>query len=83
MKANASTVKKCKADLPLLEQPPTGPHLNSADELTVNVGSGDLEGGIPSGGGALREPAIGHAGSSGREAKDGLSGIADDAVTQH
>lgn len=76
------TIDERKANLPLPEQPPVASDFNSADERTVNVGAGRVESGISSGGGSLREPATGHAGSSGREAKDGLSGIPNDAVTR-
>ncbi|KAH7385930.1 hypothetical protein BKA66DRAFT_65104 [Pyrenochaeta sp. MPI-SDFR-AT-0127] len=82
LKANPSIVDERKSNLPLPDQPPVASDFNSADARTVNVGSGGVEGGISSGGGSLREPATGHAGSSGREAKDGLSGIPNDAVTR-
>ena len=80
--ASSQTIDERKANLPLPEQPPVASDFNSADERTVNVGAGGVESGISHGGGSLREPATGHAGSSGREAKDGLSGIPNDAVTR-
>lgn len=79
---NPRRVDEAQSNLPLPEQPPVASDFNSADARTVNVGSGSVEGGISSGGGSLREPAVGHAGSSGREAKDGLGGIPNDAVTR-
>jgi hypothetical protein len=82
MKADPKTVDDVKSNLPLPEQPPVASDFNSADVRTVNVGSGGQEAGISSGGGSLREPATGHVGASGREAKDGLSGIPNDAVTR-
>lgn len=82
MKADAQLVDERKSNLPLPDQPPVASDFNSSDGSTVKVGSGAVEGGISSGGGSLREPATGHAGSSGREAKDGLSGIPNDAVTR-
>ncbi|KAF2851682.1 hypothetical protein T440DRAFT_467471 [Plenodomus tracheiphilus IPT5] len=82
MKADPQLVDERKAALPLPDQPPAASDFNSSDARTVNVGSGGVEGGISSGGGSLREPATGHAGASGREAKDGLGGIPNDAVTR-
>lgn len=79
---NPQAVDEAQSNLPLPEQPPVTSDFNSADERRVNVGSGRRGGGISSEGGSLREPAIGHSGSTGREAKDGLSGIPNDAVTR-
>ncbi|KAH6625373.1 hypothetical protein C7974DRAFT_395985 [Boeremia exigua] len=70
MKANPATVDEVKANLPLPEQPPVASDFNSADARTVNVGSG---------GPAADSSAVG---SAGREGKDGLSGIPNDAVTR-
>ncbi|KAH9866097.1 hypothetical protein J1614_008661 [Plenodomus biglobosus] len=81
-KADPQLVDERKAGLPLPDQPPVASDFNSADSRTVNVGSGGIESGISSGGGSLREPAIGHAGASGREAKDNLGGIPNDAVSR-
>ncbi|KAI8943168.1 hypothetical protein NX059_001197 [Plenodomus lindquistii] len=82
MKGDPQVVDERKSALPLPEQPPVASDFNSLDSRTADVGSGAVEGGISSGGGSLREPATGHAGASGREAKDGLSGIPNDAVTR-
>jgi hypothetical protein len=82
MKGNTAAVNEAQSNLPLPEQPPVASDFNSSDARTVNVGSGGQEAGISSGAGALREPAIGGAGASGREAKDGLSGIPNDAVSR-
>lgn len=82
MKGNPDIVDERKANLPLPEQPPVASDFNSADERTVNVGSGGQEDSISSGSAALREPAIGDASGAAREAKDGLKGIPNDAVTR-
>ncbi|OAK95528.1 hypothetical protein IQ06DRAFT_258709 [Phaeosphaeriaceae sp. SRC1lsM3a] len=83
MKANPDLVDERKANLPLPDQPPVASDFNSADARTVNVGSGGQEASISSGTGALREPAVGgDASGAGRQAKDGLSGIPNDAVTR-
>lgn len=82
LKGNSHAIDEAQSNLPLPEQPPVASDFNSADARTVNVGSGGQETGISSGGGSLREPAIDHAGPSAREAKDGLSGIPNDAVTR-
>jgi hypothetical protein len=80
MKANPDLVDERKANLPLPDQPPVASDFNSADARTVNVGSGGQEAGISTG--SLREPATGDASGAGRQAKDGLSGIPNDAVTR-
>ena len=82
MKANPSLVDERQSNLPLPDQPAAASDFNSADARTVNIGSGAVEGGISSGGGSLREPATGDASGAGRQAKDGLSGIPNDAVTR-
>ena len=86
MKANPSTVDKVKSNLPLPEQPPVASDFNSSDARTVNVGSGGQSADISSsgqGGSTLREPAsVDSVGAAGREGKDGLSGIPNDAVTR-
>ena len=48
-----------QANLPLPEQPPVASDWNSADQRTVNVGSGSLSGDVSHGGGgdSLRGPA--------------------------
>lgn len=59
-------IEQTKANLPLPEQPPVASDWSSADQRTVNVGSGGREGPISGeGNSALREPAT--AGSSVRE----------------
>jgi hypothetical protein len=82
MEGNADLVDERKANLPLPDQPPVASDFNSSDARTVNVGSGGQEAGISSGSGSLREPATGDASGAAREAKDGLSGIPNDAVTR-
>ena len=82
MKGNTAAVNEAQSNLPLPEQPPVASDFNSSDARTVNVGSGGQEASISSGAGALREPAIGGEGASGREAKDGLGGIPNDAVSR-
>lgn len=64
-----------KANLPLPEQPPKASDWNSADERNVNVGSGK----IPTQGDALKnqDPS-----AAGREAKDNLGGLPNDAVAR-
>lgn len=82
MKADSGLVNERQANLPLPDQPAAASDLNSADARTVNGGSGAQEAGISSGSGSLREPATGDASGAAREAKDGLSGIPNDAVTR-
>lgn len=51
-------IDETKANLPLPEQPPSASDWNSADQRTVNVGSGGVEAPISGeGDSALREPA--------------------------
>lgn len=82
MKANPDLIDERKSNLPLPDQPPVASDFNSSDARTVNVGSGGQEASISTGGGSLREPSFGDARGAGREAKDGLSGIPNDAVTR-
>ncbi|USP78394.1 tubulin gamma chain [Curvularia clavata] len=82
MKGNTQAVNEAQSNLPLPDQPPVASDFNSSDARTVNVGSGSQEDKFASGGGALREPAVGAGGAAGREAKDGLSGIPNDAVSR-
>jgi hypothetical protein len=70
MKANPQVVEEVKSSLPLPEQPPAASDFNSADARTVNVGSGGVQANVDS------------VGTVGREAKDGLSGLPNDAVTR-
>lgn len=55
----ASEIEQRKANLPLPEQPPVASDLKSANENTVNVGSGRFSGNPPTDehASALREPA--------------------------
>lgn len=84
--SKADLIDERKANLPLPEDPPVAPDWNSADERTVNGGSGAVSGDVSHsgvGGSTLREPATTDAvGSTGREAKDGLGGLPDDAVSR-
>jgi hypothetical protein len=82
LKGNTQAVNEAQSNLPLPEQPPVASDFNSSDARTVNVGSGGQEASFASGGGALREPTVGAAGAAGREAKDGLGGIPNDAVSR-
>lgn len=99
MPSKADIIEERKANLPLPDQPPVASDFNSADERTVNVGSGGQSSDISYGSGdsSLRGPATATsdvrvdgddtlqntAGSDvGRTAKDGLSGIPNDAVTR-
>ncbi|KZM22083.1 hypothetical protein ST47_g6811 [Ascochyta rabiei] len=86
MKANPSTVDKVKSNLPLPEEPPVASDFNSSDARTVNVGSGGQAADISASGqgsSTLREPATTDSvGAAGREGKDGLGGIPNDAVSR-
>ncbi|EKG20835.1 hypothetical protein MPH_01869 [Macrophomina phaseolina MS6] len=82
--ANPKTVEERKSELPLPEQPPTSSDWQSADARTVNVGSGGVSSDISHGNGSetLREPATNDQNINvGRTAKDGLSGLPNDAAT--
>lgn len=86
MPSNQQIIDERQANLPLPDQPPKASDWSSSDERNVNVGAGgraeDLShSGL--GGDTLREPATSDTvGSTGRQAKDGLSGIPNDAVTR-
>jgi hypothetical protein len=85
MTSKADLIEERKAALPLPDQPPVASDFNSADARTVNVGAGGVSEDLSHsglGGSNLREPAVGDVGNTGREAKDGLSGIPNDAVTR-
>ncbi|KAJ4305560.1 hypothetical protein N0V90_001091 [Kalmusia sp. IMI 367209] len=86
MASKQEIIDERKANLPLPDQPPTASDFNSADERTVNVGSGAQASDLSHsglGGDTLRGPAtIDDVGSTGRQAKDGLSGIPNDAVSR-
>ncbi|KAK5124798.1 hypothetical protein LTR85_001511 [Meristemomyces frigidus] len=96
-KSKAEIIEERKANLPLPEQPPVASDFNSADQRTVNVGSGGISDTFSAGNDALREPATGDSavrtdGESfktntlgqgvGREGAEGLGGIPNDAVTR-
>lgn len=63
MPSNQDIIEERRANLPLPEEPPVQSDWNSANEKTVNVGSGrDAAGADPSvggGEGSLREPVTG------------------------
>jgi hypothetical protein len=85
MTSKADIAEERRANLPLPDQPPTASDFNSSDARTVNVGSGGVSEDLSHsglGGSNLREPAVADVGSTGRQAKDGLSGIPNDAVTR-
>ncbi|KAL2821268.1 hypothetical protein BDW59DRAFT_164299 [Aspergillus cavernicola] len=90
-----SEIDNTKSNLPLPEQPPVASDWNSADQRTVNVGSGGLSGDANS---ALRDPATASSsvredgtqthklteptGNVGRQAKDNLGGLPKDALAR-
>lgn len=95
--SKAEIIEERKANLPLPEAPPVESDWNSADASTVNVGSGRQEEPFSVGNDALRDPATGDSavrtdGSTygvntqgqgvGREGKDSLGGLPNDAVTR-
>ncbi|EUC48812.1 hypothetical protein COCMIDRAFT_2268 [Bipolaris oryzae ATCC 44560] len=82
MKGDDQAINKAQSNLSLPDQPPVASDFNSSDARTVNVGSGGQEDSFTSGGGAIREPAVSASGPSAREAKDGLEGIPNDAVSR-
>jgi hypothetical protein len=61
MSSTQNIINERQANLPLPEQPPQASDWNSADERTVNVGSGGLSDDIATGNASssLREPATG------------------------
>ncbi|KAI0596343.1 hypothetical protein F4775DRAFT_594395 [Biscogniauxia sp. FL1348] len=80
-------VEQTRQNLPLPEQPPAASDWNSADERTVNVGSGrDVQSDVSTGAGAaagLREPASTQnpdLAAVGRQGKEGLQGPPKDAA---
>ena len=91
-KSKAEIIAERQANLPLPEQPPVASDWNSADASTVNVASGSRSDAHSHGLDALRGPATGDSGvrsadsdltsGVGREGKDGLGGIPNDAVTR-
>lgn len=82
MKADPALVDERKANLPLPDQPGGVPDFKSLDARISNIDSGAIEAGISAGSDSLREPATGDASGAAREAKDGLSGNPNDAVTR-
>ncbi|KAG8628595.1 hypothetical protein KVT40_004468 [Elsinoe batatas] len=95
-RSKAEIIDERKANLPLPEQPPVASDFNSADERTVNVGSGGISSGFTAGDGDLRDSATGDSGvrtdpnsalgnvdslkDVGRQGKDGLDGLPSDAL---
>jgi len=76
MASKQQIIDERQSNLPLPEQPPRASDWNSADERTVNVGSGGRSEDLSHsglGGDTLREPATtDDVGNTGRQAKDGL-----------
>jgi hypothetical protein len=88
-------IDKRKANLPLPDQPPTSSDWNSASGENTNVGSGSISGSTNY---TFREPVPGDSAvrtdgeewnvktdalkNVGREGKDGLSGLPNDAVNR-
>lgn len=68
--SKAQLIEERKAALPLPDQPPVASDFNSADQRTVNVGSGGVTSDASN---DLNEGAVG---------REGASGIPDDAVTR-
>jgi hypothetical protein len=96
-KSKADIIEERKANLPLPEQPPVASDFNSADQRTVNVGSGGQSDTFSYGNDSLREPATGDSAvrtdgkafgvnttgqGVGREAAEGLRGLPNDAVAR-
>jgi hypothetical protein len=91
MPADPQTIDERKSNLPLPEEPPAASDWNSADARNVNVGSGGTSGENTS-----RDPATGDSSvrtdgdafkqhtavAGGREGKDNLGGLPNDAVTR-
>ncbi|KAF2203216.1 hypothetical protein GQ43DRAFT_277064 [Delitschia confertaspora ATCC 74209] len=81
MSSKADIIDERKSNLPLPDQPPQASDWQSADSRNVNVGSGGVESNLATAG--LRIPQTGTDVSSvGREGKDNLGGIPNDAVTR-
>ncbi|KAI4763374.1 hypothetical protein E4T52_14876 [Aureobasidium sp. EXF-3400] len=88
----ADLIEERRSNLPKPEDPPVKSDFNSTDPSTVDVGSGRVSSGFSHGNDALREPTTGDSTARsadatlgegvGREGKDGLSGIPNDAVTR-
>ncbi|KAF2014778.1 hypothetical protein BU24DRAFT_423677, partial [Aaosphaeria arxii CBS 175.79] len=75
MASKAQIIDERKANLELPEQPPVASDFNSADARTVNVGAGGQQENLGLAGTAASSGA-------GREAKDNLSGLPNDAAAQ-
>jgi hypothetical protein len=91
--SKADLITERQGNLPLPEDPPTASDWNSADERTVNVGSGGVEADISTGDASstgMREPATGGSGvrqdggadmsGVGRQGKEGLKDLPKDAT---
>ena len=78
LKGNTAAINEAQSNLPLPEQPPVASDFNSSDASTVNVGSGGNAASTDSGASALGD----RQGAAGRETKDGLGGIPNDAVSR-
>jgi hypothetical protein len=88
-------IEERKANLPLPDEPPTASDWNSASGENTSVGSGSISGSTND---SLREPATGDSSvrtdgeewnvktdgleNVGRQGKDGLSGLPNDAVSR-
>jgi len=91
-KSKAEIISERQANLPLPDQPPVASDWNSANQNTVNVGSGGVSDTFSAGNDALRDPATGDssvrdahsslAQGVGREGQDNLGGVPNDAVTR-
>ncbi|PVH97760.1 hypothetical protein DM02DRAFT_597157 [Periconia macrospinosa] len=86
MPSKEEIIEQRKANLPLPEEPPVPSDWNSADERTVNVGTGGREEDLSHSGlgsSTLREPSTtDEVGTTGRQAHDHLPGLPDDAVAR-
>lgn len=86
MPSKQEIIDERKANLPLPDHPGAASDFNSMDARTVNVGAGGKAEDISHSGlgsSTLREPATTDSvGAAGREGKDGLKGIPNDAVTR-
>lgn len=83
--SKAELIEERRSNLPLPEQPQGSADLSSADGSKTSIGSGQTsDNAISHGNSALREPATGFEDQNqvGREGKDGLGGLPNDAVTQ-
>ena len=96
-KSKADIIQERQANLPLPDQPPVQSDWNSANENTVNVGSGGVSDTFSKGNDSLRGPVTGDSAvrtdgdaystntlgqGVGREGQDNLGGVPNDAVTR-